>query len=337
MDSTTSTCQPCPQNCTACNNASACTACIPNFVLSPTSQLCVPQVLCSSNCHNCTDFTSCTNCNPYYFLGPDKTCSACPSNCVSCTDSSTCKTCDAKYTLTENKTCEVQCPPLCRDCNNPGTCLTCYDGTYLDPSNMNCFVCPVNCLSCTSSSVCTSCPPSLILVAGNCVTDQSKIVCPVGCKTCLSDGSCLDCKLGFFMSNVSNTCSACSNGCLRCLNETTCTLCQGDQAPSEDGTCATFYPEGNCTFALLGISLMKTRTALAVFQTVKNVPAKVFARRVSTASLLLLTKRSVLTVLMVNVLRTASSAVTTRLAPCVSKASLRIWIELPAAPVPATV
>lgn len=133
----------------------------------------------------------------------------------------------------------LPCPNFCPTCNSPSACLTCAPGYYLKAGF--CQPCSTpNCYSCGSSAVnnqCTLCRNGFYLNSVNTCS-----ACPNSCDICsfnavLGRPVCSTCTNGYFLSSISNNCSACSADCAICNDQNTCVSCSDGYYLTQDNTC----------------------------------------------------------------------------------------------------
>jgi hypothetical protein len=210
VNSTNSSCEICPTNCTQCTSPTNCSVCSSNYYLFGLS--------CLPTCPN-TTFTSSNS--------TTNLCQTC-NNCNTCSSSSNCTSCVlSKYLYT-------------------GICYaTCPNGSFA--SGSVCSICITNCPTCQNYTYCSSCIPSMNLYQGTCYSDcplatyanttqKICIACPPSCATCVSSSSCQTCIASYSLENsqcvltcsqgvsFNQTCLACGLHCSICTTPP-CSLC----------------------------------------------------------------------------------------------------------------
>ncbi len=249
-------CTKCPSVCSACNNASSCTACSSGYYINGDS-----CIACMTGCSTCPS-NVCTNCSDgYYLINAYPYCNPCLSNCASCTDSETCTTCYDGFILitsTSPHQC-LSCTPNCKNCTGPSECSVCLPGYFLTPSSTCVAVCPTTFFANTDNATCQS--------------------CGTGCGTCLNPTYCIWCSSGGFLyysssgtrSCVSDCaaqgpyypyyqyCYSCSSSCATCTSEAGCTSCPSGsywQGAYCANVCSVgYYPDTNdmtCKLCMAG-------------------------------------------------------------------------------------
>jgi proprotein convertase subtilisin/kexin type 5 len=229
LESTTTLCVKCGQNCLACTADSpfVCTSCISSAFLTNSSTC----IACDRICTTCVGTpTNCTGCPPgQTFVGGSCT-GGCPSNCITCTNSTVCLTCNRGFVVA-NGSCRG-CSSTCSTCNpyNITQCTSCANGLSL--VNFACVTCPDKCQTC-NRGVCTTCIPGFKPNSGGICIRKCEISCascsdnqPSRCRSCYK-GSYLSgstCKLNI-SCNINSTCTDCGQGLGYVLADFTCTKC----------------------------------------------------------------------------------------------------------------
>ena len=176
---------PCPAGCTSCLSLSACTACLPGFVLN-------------------SKF-ACVRCNSL--------CEACSSS-----DPAVCSTPIDGYFL-DNGT-PKKCHADCVKCNAAGVDkrTSCKLGTYLDISPAGtCKSCISDCVSCSDGLSCNVCRLGFVYNP----TLNKCVKCLTGCTLCKYDKvyECTQCNSGYepiLSGSVITSCKKCPSKCLKC-------------------------------------------------------------------------------------------------------------------------
>jgi proprotein convertase subtilisin/kexin type 5 len=251
-DSTTLSCQFCPEGCTSCDvTGTTCSACDTNHGYYFTGSSCLP---CTSlGCLQCPSGSPCLQCDSanFYFLDVDNpgqcrrcqanhgliggVCTLCSASCSSCSGTSShcdycaqdfqfdslshqCSPCLATQTwsIINGGTC-WGCDLQCNQCEDL-ICNLCNPGYYVNFAS-NCLPCSVaNCDVCSGPSTCAVCASGHTKSGGVCST-----------STCLANqywtaydgGSCYSC------TTHSTYCTAC--------DATSCTTCQSPYVVSGTG------------------------------------------------------------------------------------------------------
>ncbi|XP_053385677.1 multiple epidermal growth factor-like domains protein 10 [Mercenaria mercenaria] len=242
-----SSCSPCPGQCTSCTVYNNCTSCKPNKWGSG-SQC---QYTCVDSCYNkeCQyDTGYCVQCKPgLYGLQCQHNCSDCEGDLCDlrrCTRG--CKQGYYEYNTEYESICQT-CPTDCRNCYDARTCRACNDGFHLYQFHLkeNVFV---HCISCSLGSgcsnyciiqncnkcevhdgslVCTDCSEGYRFNGKTCILNTTS--CSQECSShCDDDGICLgSCKAGWTGERCSGKCS---DKCFTCNknNSNICQQCKGD-------------------------------------------------------------------------------------------------------------
>ncbi|ESU39918.1 Variant-specific surface protein, partial [Giardia duodenalis] len=282
-------------NCASCNSGGACQKCISGYILD--GDACTQQTCSTPDCKTCTNpktaNEACTACVSNYYLTPtsqciadcailsgyygdaDKTCKRCGvANCEACNAQGQCQACINGFHKDSAGACQ-KCHESCRACSGEGAtkCTACPAGKILKYSGAegqcieqcvvnaaaesgNCKTCgltvegtaycsvcamdseyPQNgvCSSATartaatckvgqvSSGACTSCNNGFFLMEGGCYeTDRypGKSVCTEAAQT---GGTCQTAAPGYKVENGNLV--TCSEGCKTCSAADACTDC----------------------------------------------------------------------------------------------------------------
>lgn len=158
-------CARCPVGCLSCENATTCTVCLSELLLS--GGLCLP---CPSLCITCSENGTCLECLPG-FLPVAGNCTPCAQPCTTCSlVPANCTTCAMGFYLIGNT-----CPKCvgCAVCDPfSGACLSCPPGQFLPVAATACSPCTnitSHCQLCDASA-CFYCTRNYELVAGVCVS-----------------------------------------------------------------------------------------------------------------------------------------------------------------------
>lgn len=184
-------CQSCPSGCLICLLDNSCFICDINYVLDPTSHLCLNI--------NCTQF------NQFYDITTNS-CLSCSSNCRNCFN-----------TPTFCISCPISTPV--QTYLYSGSCLNnCPNGYFAHKYSLTCRLCNPRCASCTNFDNCLTCKPNFYILSfyspqnAQCIAE-----CPLGfwtniticqrcfpdCKSCYgpSEYQCLSCYPKFYLDD----------------------------------------------------------------------------------------------------------------------------------------
>ncbi|EDR25918.1 protein serine/threonine kinase, putative [Entamoeba dispar SAW760] len=159
LDSTTTTCRACKEECSSCTSLNQCSSCKPGYYLSNGD--------CVSSSGNCNRFIigntqSCLECKEGYYRNSSLMCDVCPEGCR-CVKPDFCTSCFTGYFKTPDMLwCESTISLThCTNITVEG-CTECEEGTYL--SNGRCKKCGIGCKTCKESGddSCTSCKEGFI-------------------------------------------------------------------------------------------------------------------------------------------------------------------------------
>ena len=271
------TCEPCKENCKACDDPDTCTSCTSdkflykgNCVVTcpsytyPVEGKCEP---CTNDCEVCSGVDTCSKCKTYFLYNqkcvetcPEKTftttnpnaCKNCGENCAKCTSASSCTICDSGYYLL-NGACVTDCPLGKFKCDKTGKCQDC----------------PAECLECENKETCTVCANEYNLHNKKCITDcpsgyvpKNNVCIPCGgnCKICNPENTtiCYECDNTHFLKNSkcvtdcgdeyyadnSRHCKKCLENCLDCENAETCKECKANFFNFKGEQCINVCPDG---------------------------------------------------------------------------------------------
>ena len=240
-------CLDCPLNCTKCTSSAKCDECEPGSYKLPSglcNSLCSEStVLINNSCHSC--HLSCKVCNgltlhdcvechegPYqllngqcilnttcpsgqYFEHRVLACKSCHETCIECTGKGDdeCTVCYSTQELEEGH---------CVD-----KIISCPEGEYFSNDTMSCALCPPGCSSCIDGLTCTQCHSNYYLFTS--LMEHSEMFRTFCIQLCPS---------GYYGSNETGHCTACSSNCVTCSNVSDyCTSCIDAGMVPYNGVC----------------------------------------------------------------------------------------------------
>ncbi|EMS13306.1 serine/threonine kinase, putative, partial [Entamoeba histolytica HM-3:IMSS] len=165
LNSQTSLCESCPENCKECLSSTNCHECMNGYVLYNQTN-CIKLAntklrlkrLTNSLIHHCEKETTvgCQRCDSGYYLTDILMCDPCIENCEQCNDSTTCQKCSSGYIL-NNSVCVKQGRKGCKVITQNGErCAICEDGYFYKDGS--CEKCDSSCLTCSKKSLfCLQC------------------------------------------------------------------------------------------------------------------------------------------------------------------------------------
>lgn len=193
-------CQPCPQNCRACETASSCTVCKDGYYGDDCSNMCALN--CNQDiCHKTSGL--CLHCKKGFYFDNNGLCVSCPDNCRDCDSKRHCYECSPGF---KGKT----CGEMCINCKNSteckqqdGYCINAckdgYRGVLCDRT------CDAKCRACNrfNSKVCIGCTVDRY---GNNCTETCSANCYL--RSCNETGFCTSgCEKGFWGKKCEHVCS----------------------------------------------------------------------------------------------------------------------------------
>ena len=265
-------CTSCINNLTVLAGACACdnTSSLYFEPISKTCQTCSSLIfnclICSGNATGNATGTTCASCIPNYYLTSNSlVCLACPVSCSSCINSSYCSGCLLGYELFNNTCiCGNNCI-FCMSNSTDGKCSSCTFGPFACTDCLAGYLftaglCPPCsstwpfCGECTAVACTTCLSPTIMTPAGcvcnntageyfnlnytSCVACASAISNCLSCSTANTSTTCTSCANGYFLSNTSQACIACSGNCQTCVTSgSNCLACLSTYSMVAINTC----------------------------------------------------------------------------------------------------
>ncbi|EDR27922.1 protein serine/threonine kinase, putative [Entamoeba dispar SAW760] len=231
LNSETSSCEPCPDNCKECLSSTSCKECMKGYVLyNQTDCIKLTNIKLelkrsmNSLIPHCKKETTvgCQRCDNKYYLTNTLMCEHCIENCEHCIDSTTCQKCSAGYIL-NNSVCVKQGKKGCKIITQNGeNCAICEDGYFYKDGI--CKKCDPSCSTCSKTSLfCLQCAENFYFVSSNICYNYSTI------EYCLAanENGCIDCENGTYLTNYK--CLKCNPLCLFCEDDSgDCLSCVKD-------------------------------------------------------------------------------------------------------------